>query len=128
MNKVVLLVAVLIQLALAGCGNKSNNAGVTPQACGTAGGPSPMCIPAPNANNAYGGNAMNGPQGYGFYSRNGFFVPNYQNVQTGCGPGSQPILTGSGMSCVKTSTFQQFGQPVYQDNYQWNQQSQSQDP
>jgi hypothetical protein len=91
MNKVVLVSAVLIQLALIGCGNKSNNAGVTPQACGAAGGSSPMCIPAPNANNAY----------------------------------SQPILTQAGtMSCVQTSTFQQYGQPVYQQDYQWDQQSQ----
>lgn len=125
MNKVVLVSAVLIQLALIGCGNKSNNAGVTPQACGAAGGPSQLCIPAPNPNNAYGANAMNGPLGYGYYHKNGFFVPDYQNVQTGCDPGSQPILTqGSQVSCVQTSSFQQYGQPVYQQDYQWNQQSQ----
>jgi hypothetical protein len=126
MNKVVLLSAVLIQLALAGCGNKSNNAGVIPQACGAAGGPSQYCVLAPNPNNAYGGKAMNGPQGYGYYNKSGFFVPDYQNVQTGCAPDSQPILTQGSqgtLACVPTSTFQQLGQPVYQQDYQWSQQS-----
>src|SRR5271163_321795 len=94
MNKVVLISAVLIQLALAGCGNKSNNAGVTPQACGAAGGPSQYCVPAPNPNNVYGVNANYGPQGYGYYmNNNNFYVPDYQNVETGCEPGSQPIQT-----------------------------------
>src|ERR1700728_4100821 len=99
MRKVVLLSAVLIQLVLVDCGNKDKSVGMPPQACG-AGVPSQYCLPAPNPNNVYGVNATNGPQGYGFYMKKNFYVPDYENVQTGCDPGSQPFTTNSGLTCL----------------------------
>lgn len=120
MNKVVSIAAVLFQVVLAGCGNKDKNAGVPPQACG-AGVPSQYCLPVQNPNGVYGVNPSYGAQGYGYYMSRNFFVPSYQNVQTGCTSGNQPISDGSNLNCMPTSTFQQYGQPVYQQNYQWSQ-------
>jgi hypothetical protein len=120
MGKVVLTVVVLVQLSLLGCGNKDKNVGMPPQACG-AGVPSQFCIPTPNNNNSYGVSPYNGPQGYGYYLKKNFYVPDYQNVQTGCDPGTQPFSSDSSMTCLQTSQLQQLGQPMNQQNYRWPQ-------
>jgi len=117
--------ALLVQLAFAGCGNKDKNVAMPPQACG-AGVSTQLCVPTSNLNNGYGVSPINGNQGYGYYMSSNFYVPYYGNVQTGCGPGTQPFSSGSSMTCLQTSQLQQFGQPVYQQNYQWSQNSGSQ--
>ena len=97
MRKVIVLGAVLVQLALTGCGHNNNNVAMPPQACG-AGVPAQYCVSAQNLNNGYGNSPTSAPQGFGPYVA---CSPQDPNACASTGGFCQPFTSAPSMGyCV----------------------------